>query len=162
MIPQKQKCLSLSDGFTLIELLVVIAIIGLLATIAMVSMNRPRLSARENRRLADIKQLQTALEMFYDANGIYPRYDGSGTISCTDGWAWNSGGYASCWSDLETQLSPYIKKLPADPLHPDRYYRYRTMNSGQGYYLIMSPELSSTGYGQSCYPSFGYCVGMGY
>lgn len=86
MIPQKQKCLSLSDGFTLIELLVVIAIIGLLATIAMVSMNRPRLSARENRRLADIKQLQTALEMFYDANGIYPRYDGSGTISCTDGW----------------------------------------------------------------------------
>ena len=59
-------------GFTLIELLVVIAIIGLLSTVAVVALNSARLKARDAKRIADIKQVQTALELYYnDANG-YP------------------------------------------------------------------------------------------
>ena len=59
-------------GFTLIELLVVIAIIGILATIVMVSLNTARSKARDARRVSDIRQLQLALQMYYDSNGSYP------------------------------------------------------------------------------------------
>ena len=50
-------------GFTLIELLVVIAIIGLLSTMAVVSLNSARGKARDARRVSDVKQLSTILEM---------------------------------------------------------------------------------------------------
>lgn len=59
-------------GFTLIELLVVIAIIGLLATIAVVALGNSRSRARDARRLADIKQIQTALQVYYHEQGGYP------------------------------------------------------------------------------------------
>ena len=59
-------------GFTLIELLVVIAIIGILATIVMVSLNTARAKARDARRISDVRQIQLALQMFYDATGAYP------------------------------------------------------------------------------------------
>jgi len=59
-------------GFTLIELLVVIAIIGLLSTLAVISLNNARQKSRDAKRVSDIKQVQTALELYYnDANG-YP------------------------------------------------------------------------------------------
>ncbi len=63
---QKQK------GFTLIELLVVIAILGLLSTLAVVSLNNARAKARDARRVSDVKQIQTALELFFMDAGRYP------------------------------------------------------------------------------------------
>jgi prepilin-type N-terminal cleavage/methylation domain-containing protein len=59
-------------GFTLIELLVVIAIIGILATIAVVALQQARQSARDSKRIADVKQIQTALELYYNNNFYYP------------------------------------------------------------------------------------------
>ena len=59
-------------GFTLIELLVVIAIIGLLATLSVIALNTARVKARDARRVSDIKQIQTALEMYFDTNNAYP------------------------------------------------------------------------------------------
>ncbi len=54
-------------GFTLIELLVVIAIIGVLASIVLASLNSARKKSRDARRITDIKQIQLALELAYDA-----------------------------------------------------------------------------------------------
>ena len=51
-------------GFTLIELLVVIAIIGLLSTLAVVSLNNARGKARDARRISDVKAIQTAVELY--------------------------------------------------------------------------------------------------
>jgi len=50
-------------GFTLIELLVVIAIIGLLSSLAVINLNSARGKARDARRVNDIKQLSTILEI---------------------------------------------------------------------------------------------------
>lgn len=61
-----------TKGFTLIELLVVIAIIGILSSVVLASLNDARKKSRDAKRIADIKQLQLALELYYDSNNNYP------------------------------------------------------------------------------------------
>ncbi|MAF25331.1 hypothetical protein CL634_07115 [bacterium] len=85
---QSIKYYKQAKGFTLIELLVVIAIIGLLSTLAIVSLNSARQSSRDAKRVADFKQIQTALELRFNANSQYPAavaFDGTGQITATDG-----------------------------------------------------------------------------
>lgn len=60
------------QAFTLIELLVVIAIIGILATLAVVSLQNARSRARDSKRIADVKQMQTALELYFNDWNTYP------------------------------------------------------------------------------------------
>ena len=60
------------QGFTLIELLIVIAIIGILSTLAVVALQSARQSARDAKRISDIKQMQIALELYYNTRGEYP------------------------------------------------------------------------------------------
>ena len=64
---------STARGFTLIELLVVIAIIGLLSSVVLASLNGARVKGRDARRLADLKQLQVAMELYYDSQAL-PQY----------------------------------------------------------------------------------------
>ncbi len=80
-------------GFTLIELLVVIAIIGLLATLSVVSLNNARERARDSRRVSDIRQIQTALELYHNAESEYP-------VNLTD-------------------LSDFINPVPSNPSETD-------------------------------------------
>ena len=75
-----------SLGFTLIELLVVISIIGFLATASMVMFNNVRIKARDAKRLADIKQLQKALDLYYDQNNAYPTSGNCNATSPNGGW----------------------------------------------------------------------------
>lgn len=82
-----------SGGFTLIELLVVIAIIGILSSVVLASLNSARKKGRDARRIADIKQLQLALELYYDANSQYPSSTTAAALVDTG----------------------YIATLPADP-----------------------------------------------
>ena len=59
-------------AFSLIELLVVVAIMGLLAGMAVVALNQARQKARDARRVADVKQIQTALELYFMDKYTYP------------------------------------------------------------------------------------------
>lgn len=60
------------SGFSLVELLVVIAIIGILSTLSVIALNNAREKARDARRITDIKQVQTALELYYNDENSYP------------------------------------------------------------------------------------------
>ena len=156
----------MGGGFTLIELLVVITIIGLLASIVLVSLSTARKKARDVKRLSDIKQIQLALEMYYDSSGEYPRYDGGGSVACFGAWAISHPSYINCWNDLSSRLSPYLSKMPLDPLngYPPTYsyraYHYRTRSSGQGYYLLMDPELLDPNDDDGCHGGVYYCKGV--
>lgn len=59
-------------GFTLIELLVVIAIIGLLASVVLLSLNSARAKSRDAKRLADVRQIASAMELYFNDSGAYP------------------------------------------------------------------------------------------
>jgi len=61
-----------NKGFTLIELLVVIAIIGILSSVVLASLNSARQKSRDAKRVSDIKQVQLALELYFDTNKAYP------------------------------------------------------------------------------------------
>lgn len=97
-------------GFTLIELLVVIAIIGLLSTLAVVALGQARTKARDAKRLSDLKQIQTALELYYTDKGGYPTASdiilGSATYICL-----NAGGFSA----TQNCENPYMGLIPKDP-----------------------------------------------
>lgn len=59
-------------GFTLIELLVVVAIIGMLVSVAMVAFGNARLKSRDARRLSDIQQVKSGLDLYYSHGSGYP------------------------------------------------------------------------------------------
>lgn len=54
------------------ELLVVIGIIGLLASIIVINLTGARRRARDTKRIADVRSVQTAIEEYYGRNGFYP------------------------------------------------------------------------------------------
>ncbi|MBI2633186.1 MAG: type II secretion system protein [Parcubacteria group bacterium] len=99
-------------AFTLIELLVVVAIIGLLSTISVVSLNNARQRARDAKRLADVRQIQAALELYFlDQNG-YPDISaalsiGNFCISSTN------GASTSCTGTV------YMASVPSNPMPRD-------------------------------------------
>lgn len=96
-----------NKGFTLIELLVVVAVIGVLASIVLSSLSDVRVRARDAKRLADIRTIQSALEIYNLDNGKYP------TVPTGVSGAW-SGSNTSNWDALEILLGT---TLPVDPLN---------------------------------------------
>lgn len=61
-----------ANGFTIVELLVVIAIVGILATIATVSLSGVQVNARDTQRKSKASLIAEALEKYYSQNGEYP------------------------------------------------------------------------------------------
>jgi prepilin-type N-terminal cleavage/methylation domain-containing protein len=114
-----------NSGFTLVELLVVIGVIGVLSSLVIVSLNSARGKANDSRRLADIKQLKAAINLYAnDNNGNYPN---SGAVcigaatgtQCWTGYYYNAGGSGiNASPSFDALLSPYIKVTP-DP-QPNR------------------------------------------
>jgi prepilin-type N-terminal cleavage/methylation domain-containing protein len=114
-----------SKGFTLIELLVVVAIIGILATVVLSSLGAARTRARDARRIAEMKNFETALEMYYLDYNQYPPI----TANTENGGTTNIAA-------LESAMAPYI---PIDL--QGKYYRdASTQNASSFYYKSKSSQ----------------------
>ena len=170
-----------NKGFTLIELLVVVAIISLLASIVFASLNSARAKARDTKRIADFRQIRTALELFYDSYGQYPVTAGH------QYWDGHWQFFATC---LETGVGcgvttsgfqPTLSKVSQDPLDdpatlsdvdPTYYYAWPAgCSNGQSYRLavnletnhsVLQSDLSGSFYNNNggCNGQW-YCVGVG-
>ncbi|MDD2681092.1 MAG: type II secretion system protein GspG [Patescibacteria group bacterium] len=95
------------------SILIIVAIVTiLLSTISTIILNSARKKARDAKRISDIKQLQTALEMYYNDNNLYP--------------------IASNTDELSKVISAeahivYMSNLPKDPLNKEKFlYSYRS------------------------------------
>jgi prepilin-type N-terminal cleavage/methylation domain-containing protein len=137
MLNDQQK----PNGFTLIELLVVIAIIGILSSVVLASLNSARTKARDARRIADLKQMQLALELYFDSNNNYPGEagwcDSSKGVTASNcsgfiGNSWPSGGI------IAVEQQGFMSKLPLDPIN------------NEGYYYEYEPVCGQTQFGVTC------------
>jgi prepilin-type N-terminal cleavage/methylation domain-containing protein len=128
-----------SKGFTLIELLVVVAIIGILATVVLSSLGAARTRARDARRIAEMKNFQTALEAYYLDYNQYPALR-----------VHTHGGETSGVVILESAMAPYITidlqgKYYRDASSQNDSIFYYKSAEGQNYGIMVKLEASPLG-----------------
>lgn len=133
-------------AFTLIELLVVIAIIGLLATLSILALNQSRARARDAKRVSDIRQIQTALEMYYHAAGHYPPVS-----------------QVKAGASIEFDGYVYLANVPAPPMPYDgsecsRLYTAWADADAYGSYAYRSFDSTHWGFDDHSY-LLQYCLG---
>lgn len=118
-------------GFTLIEILVVIAIIGILASVALVGLGPVQKKGRDARRISDLRQIQTALELYFTKCGRYPASGFSNMVASLTApdlsGECNSGG------------SIGVRTIPNDPRNADQFV-YNYGSNGTSYVLSARME----------------------
>jgi prepilin-type N-terminal cleavage/methylation domain-containing protein len=99
-----------NKGFTLIELLVVIAIIGVLTAVLLVNLVGIRERGADTKMKSDLRQLKTAMRLYYNDNQQYPPVGANSTFT-----GCGSGGGSSCGEGVRfpTTGSAYINSVPA-------------------------------------------------
>ncbi len=121
-IRKDNRYTSYSSGFTLIELLIVIAIIGILATLISANYVGVRQRARDTSRKSDLRQIQSALELYKSDVGSYP--NGFSNKSVTNTASCNNASRVAFSYNTVT----YMAKVPCDPLSSSSF------NGGNYYY----------------------------
>lgn len=118
-------------GFTLIEMLIVIAVITILAGVVFNGIQGVRETTRDTRRIGDLTNTQSILEMYMNQCNHYPGVADT-VASCNH-------PNISTWSDLETALSTVSSKIPADPVSSKSYYY--GVDAGDGLRYVLGAEL---------------------
>jgi prepilin-type N-terminal cleavage/methylation domain-containing protein len=142
-----QKNLSKTSGFTLIELLVVVSVIGVLSgvVISLINSGGFRDKANDAGKIANLKQIQTSLELYFADSRAYP-------ISAS--WIEVTGSDAL----LSDVLVPtYINSMPVDtnagqsnPCGNQDAPRYNYVSDGNDYALTAVMALPSSVEGHEC------------
>ncbi len=101
-------------GFSLIELLVVITIIAVLVGVALPNFLGARQRARDAKKKAELRELKSALRLYYNDFNSYPSGTGLYINGC------GATGTSQCARTGPFQAGPvggetvYMKNLPAD------------------------------------------------
>jgi len=120
-----------NSGFSITELMVATSIIGLIATMASANFDNALQSARDAQRKANIHQVQTALNIYYDDRGKYPVT--LSDLPTTDGWLVMK-------SDLENNdPKPYMPEVPHDPTNSG-IYTFKYWSDGQTFKITYDTE----------------------
>lgn len=113
-----------ASGFTLIELLVVIAIISILTGLVGSNFIRSRVRARDTERRSNLKDIQTALELYLNDHGQYPPSTipsqvGNSRIMSLE---WGNDTFNNAEDGHPETI--YMPVLPGDPSAPGAQYYY--------------------------------------
>lgn len=146
------------QGFTLIELLVVIAVIGILASVVLASLNSARAKARNAKRVANLHEIQTALEFYYSDYGYYPPTNMNAWRSECPYWTTSPPGTATVGyaaKDVIPGLVPtYMSSFPSDPsmniATDSGCYLYRSNGID---YVMLDHTISDTNFSYQSFPS---------
>ncbi len=102
-------------GFTLIEMLIVIAVIAVLAGVVLTNVSGFQASARDTRRMGDLRNVQNYLELFYNRCGYYP-----GSISGTSCETGDPQDWEALTATMES--NNFTSNFPNDPVDGRTYY----------------------------------------
>ncbi len=128
------KFLNKNKGFTLIELLVVVAIIGLLASVVLASLSTARGRGRDAKRLQDMNQVRTALELYNSTNNAYPSTGGAWWGVCPAFQSKGTSGFGGYIPDL---APTYIPILPTEPKPTANNTCYVYRSDGRDYIFLV-------------------------
>lgn len=110
----KQRKNTRRHGFTIVELLIVIIVIAILAAIVIVAYNGIVGKARDAQRVADMKTIMKALEIYRTNTGAYP--NANPTVNAS-GWEVSTNGTSATNFLSILTASGTLSKIPVDPVN---------------------------------------------
>lgn len=145
------------QGFNLIELLLIIAVLIVLVLISVWALAGQRTRARDAKRISDIRQIRTALELYKINEGEYPLVANAlvlGSAQAAKLCSNAEGGLVSSQTACLVDTT-YMSVMPGDPLAGQKYL---FTSQADGYNLQFTTEkdtiLGSAGF------YFGHASGV--
>lgn len=136
-------------GFTLIELLIAVTIIAILTAVGMANFRTAAKKARDSRRMSELEQIRSALELYRSDAKTYPSAALFNNLSCGD--------------PLDFGTNEYIKSIPCDPEDKTNGNYYYFSDSAFSYELGALLELPPENNDNDCVSNtdttvVNYCV----
>lgn len=145
-----------NKGFTLVELLTVIAIIIILSAIIMANISGARAKARDAERIANLKEVQLALETYKQ---VYDRYPAAG-CGRNQSWTGHGSSFGACAQYIAGTEN--ITRLPVDPINTQQGYIYKVNLAGTEYkfmaYYSVEGEIVDANHEYARYPAGAGCT----
>lgn len=105
-----------NKGFTLIEMLIVIAVIAILAGVVLTGVSGFQASARDTRRIGDLRNSQNFLELYFTRCGHYPGGMVAGICDSNDPADWEA-----LEGMFQEEANGFTSNFPQDPVGTKSY-----------------------------------------